>query len=153
VTGASLPPPRASEQRRRDALAQLASRVDVWVASAGSEGRAHLVPLSYHWDGARLTLATPRASRTGRNLLRAGWARVALEPTRDVVLLEGPVELLEIGGEPELEEAFARSAGFDPRAEAEEYVYLRITPERVQAWREENELAGRDLMRDGVWLV
>ena len=31
--------------------------------------------------------------------------------------------------------------------------YFRITPRRIQAWREENELAGRDLMRDGCWLA
>jgi hypothetical protein len=27
------------------------------------------------------------------------------------------------------------------------------TPVRIQAWREENELADRDLMREGRWLV
>jgi hypothetical protein len=29
---------------------------------------------------------------------------------------------------------------------------LRLRPERIQAWRESNELAGRQLMRDGEWL-
>ncbi|MFD3847410.1 hypothetical protein ACFWVB_16170 [Streptomyces microflavus] len=29
----------------------------------------------------------------------------------------------------------------------------RITPHTVQAWREENEQAGRDLMLSGAWLV
>jgi NADPH-dependent FMN reductase len=29
----------------------------------------------------------------------------------------------------------------------------RLRPRRIQAWREENELAGRDLMRDGRWLA
>jgi hypothetical protein len=32
-------------------------------------------------------------------------------------------------------------------------VYFRIVPDRVQAWREVNELPGRTLMRDGVWLA
>jgi hypothetical protein len=58
-----------------------------------------------------------------------------------------------LGVEPYVEDAFARGAGFDPRTLDEEYVYLRIRPERIQAWRDENELAGRDLMRGGVWLV
>jgi hypothetical protein len=56
-----------------------------------------LVPLSCHWDDSTLTIATPRASRTARNLVRAGWARVALGPTRDVVIIEGPVEAIPIG--------------------------------------------------------
>jgi len=34
---------------------------------------------------------------------------------------------------------------------AEEYVYLRITPHEIQAWREANELEGRRLMRQGRW--
>jgi hypothetical protein len=28
-----------------------------------------------------------------------------------------------------------------------------LRPDRIQAWRESNELAGRLLMRDGTWLV
>jgi len=46
----------------------------------------------------------------------------------------------------------ARRARADPRTLAAEYVYLRITPHAIQAWREENELAGRDVMRNGRWL-
>lgn len=38
------------------------------------------------------------------------------------------------------------------RAEAD-YAYFRIVPDRVQAWRERNEMAGRALMRDGHWLA
>ena len=32
-------------------------------------------------------------------------------------------------------------------------VRLRISPRRIQAWREVNELPDRELMRDGRWLV
>jgi hypothetical protein len=71
---------------------------------------------------------------------------------RDVLIVEGPVEAIPIGARPELEEAHARATGFDPRTLAEEYVYLRITPDEIQAWREANELDGRVLMRHGEWL-
>jgi Pyridoxamine 5'-phosphate oxidase len=80
--------PRSKSQRRADTLAKLESEVDLWVASADESGGAYLVPLSYCWDGSTLTVATPRASRTARNLIRAGWARVALGPTRDVAWRE-----------------------------------------------------------------
>jgi hypothetical protein len=39
------------------------------------------------------------------------------------------------------------------RALATPYRWFRITPRRIQAWREENELQDRELMRDGRWLV
>ena len=50
-------------------------------------------------------------------------------------------------------DAFAVRTGFDPREETGTYLYFRVTPQRLQAWREANELDGRDLMRDRRWLV
>jgi hypothetical protein len=146
-------PPRSREQRKVDTLAKLQSEVDLWVASADEGGDAYLVPLSYVWDESVLTVATPRASRTARNLGRAGRARVALGPTRDVVIVEGTVEAIPIGTDSRLEDAHAQATGFDPRTLTEEYVYLRITPQTIQAWREANELEGRQLMRNGEWLA
>jgi Pyridoxamine 5'-phosphate oxidase len=145
-------PPRSRAQRKADVLAKLRTDVDLWVASADEAGNAYLVPLSFYSDGTTLAIATPRASRTARNLVRAGWARVALGPTRDVVIVEGGVEPIPIGTDTKLEDAHARATGFDPRTLAEEYVYLLITPQSIQAWREANELDGRQLMRGGEWL-
>jgi nitroimidazol reductase NimA-like FMN-containing flavoprotein (pyridoxamine 5'-phosphate oxidase superfamily) len=153
MSGEGLPtPPRSRSQRTADTLERLRRDVDLWVASASEEGEAYLVPLSFHWDGSTLTIATPSASPTARNLLRAGRARVALGQTRDVVIVEGTVEALPIGADPELEDAHAHSTGFDPRTLRDEYVYLRIAPQEIQAWRESNELDGRVLMRLGEWL-
>jgi hypothetical protein len=47
---------------------------------------------------------------------------------------------------------FAERTGFDPRVETSQYRWFRISPRRIQAWREVNELADRELMRDGRWL-
>jgi hypothetical protein len=44
-------------------------------------------------------------------------------------------------------------SGFDPRAPATPYRRFRISPRRIQAWREVNELPERELMRDGRRLV
>jgi hypothetical protein len=49
-------------------------------------------------------------------------------------------------------DAHAERTGFDARTEPEDYVYLRLTPTEIRAWREANELPGRLLMRDGAWL-
>jgi hypothetical protein len=77
------PPPRPREQRKADVLAMLAAEtdIDLWVASADASGRAHLIPLSYGWDSATVSVATPTTSRTAVNLIRAGWARLALRVT------------------------------------------------------------------------
>src|SRR5215472_8509471 len=91
-------PPRDLALRKADVLEKLRREVDCWVASAGATGDAYLIPLSFVWDGSTVTLATPRGSRTCRNLARAGWARLALGPTRDVIILEGPVTAISLDG-------------------------------------------------------
>ena len=68
------------------------------------------------------------------------------------MLIHGTVQELPRGTEPGLEDAHAQATGFDPRTLEDEYVYLRIAPRAIQAWREVNELAGRWLMRKGEWL-
>lgn len=89
MTGA---PPRGPEERLRDTRAKLESDVDLWVATSGSPGGVHLIPLSYLWDGTAFLISTPRASVTGRNLLADGRVRLSLGPTRDVVIVEGTAE-------------------------------------------------------------
>ena len=143
--------PRTARQRRDDTLATLRSGRDVWVASADADGETHLVPLSYLWDGACLTMATLRDSRTARNLARAGYARVALPSTDDVVILAGKVETIPTDHDDALASAHAVATGFDARLEPEPYVYLRVRPETIQSWRDVAELQGRTIMRDGRW--
>ena len=149
------PPPRSPEQRRRDTLDRLERDVDAWVATADlAGGTPYLVPLSFLWDGASLLVATPSSSPTGQNLQATGKVRLGIGPTRDLVLIEGTVgEILEAAEVPdELGDAFAARTGFDPR-QLRGYRYFRIHPQRLQAWREANELDGRELMTGGRWRV
>ena len=146
--------PRSRAQRRRDTEHRLAHDVDVWVATASGDGAPHLVPLSFSWDGEVLLLATLTDSRTGRNLAATRAVRLGLGHTRDVSMIEGDVDVLEIDALPqEPGDRFAERTGFDPRALTTPYRWFRISPRRIQAWREENELPDRELMRDGRWLV
>jgi hypothetical protein len=146
--------PRSLARRRRDTEHRLEHDIDVWVASASAAGVPYLVPLSFDWDGEALLLATPTDSPTGRNLAATRAARLGLGHTRDVSMIEGHVEVLEIDALPrERGDRFAARTGFDPRALATRYRWFRVIPRRIQAWREENELADRELMHDGRWLV
>ncbi|MFD0027924.1 pyridoxamine 5'-phosphate oxidase family protein [Streptomyces sp. NPDC055059] len=149
-----MPPARTAKQRKQDTLDRLERDEDVWVATAdGENATPYLVPLSFLWDGATLLLATPAASPTGRNLRATGRVRLGVGPTRDVVMIEGTAQTLTAAELPEgVGDAFAQKTGFDPRTLTSEYLYFRVTPRRVQAWREANELAGRDLMREGEWV-
>ncbi|WP_205471722.1 pyridoxamine 5'-phosphate oxidase family protein [Nocardioides sp. SYSU D00038] len=146
--------PRDRATRRADTLARWAeSEVDCWVATASPEGVAHLVPLSLAWTGERLVVAVQESSRTARDLRASGRARVAVGPTRDVTMVDAVLErAVPVGTDDALGAAYAAQADWDPRG-SDGYVYLVLRPERVQAWREADEIAGRTLMRDGAWLT
>jgi hypothetical protein len=146
--------PRSAAQRRADALEKLnAIHADAWVATASGRG-AHLVPLSFAWDGEQILLATEARSVSVQNLRSVGRARIALGTTRDVVLVEAVVDEIVAVGEPArvLAEAYARQADWDPRDSDGDFVFIVLRPQRVQVWREANEIAGRTVMRDGSWI-
>ena len=146
--------PRAGAQRRHDTEHRLTHDIDVWVASASVDGAPYLVPLSFDWDGEALLVATPTDSPTGRNLAATRTVRLALGHTRDVSMIEGDVEIIEMDALPQQRgDRFAARSGFDPRTLTTRYRWFRISPRRIQAWREVDELPDRGLMRDGRWLV
>jgi nitroimidazol reductase NimA-like FMN-containing flavoprotein (pyridoxamine 5'-phosphate oxidase superfamily) len=141
--------PRGFDARKRDALARLAAPVvDGWVATAG-EGGVHLVPLSLAWIDECLVVAVEGSSLTARNLRRDPKVRVGVGPTRDVVMVEARFE--RVAPADEVGERYAAQADWDPR-DAEGYEFLVLRPTRIQAWREVDEIPGRTLMKDGVWL-
>lgn len=144
--------PRDLATRKEDTLAMLATPdIDVWVATAAADGAPYLVPLSLAWVQERAVIAVQPASRTARNLTASGTARLAVGPTRDVVMIDARLDrVVEVGADAALDEAYAAQADWDPRTSTG-YVFLVLRPVRVQAWREADELAGRTLMRDGTW--
>ena len=111
-------------------------RRDIWVASASANRAPHLVPLSFDWDGEELLV------------------RLGLGHTRDVSMIEGEVEVPEIDELPQErgDRSIART-GFDPSVLATPCHWFRISPRRIQARREVNEMPDRELMGDGRWLV
>jgi len=146
-------PARGPEQRKQDSLGRLEQDDDAWVATASADGVPCLVPLSFVWDRGTLLLATRRTNPTAVNVTPTGQVRVTLGHTRDVVLIDGTAEMVEGTDLPaESGDAFAAKLDWDLRGRPS-WVYLRVTPYAVKAWREENELAGRQLMLDGKWLV
>lgn len=152
--------PRTREQRKADTLAKLtASAADVWVATAAvdADGNAssYLVPLSLAWIDDRVVLATEADAVTARNITSQGRARLGLGPTRDVVMIDA--ELEQVHGPDEvpvgLAQRYAAQADWDPREPRGQMCFLVLRPQRIQAWREADELPGRTLMCGGAWII
>lgn len=146
--------PRDLATRKADTLAMLATpEIDVWVATASAAEAPYLVPVSLAWVDERAVIAIPPSSVTATNLAASGKARLAVGPTRDVVMIDALLDkAVDVGADEALGEAYAAQADWDPRGD-DGYIFLVLRPLRVQAWREANEMQGRTLMRDGAWLV
>lgn len=149
------PPPRPTEERVRDTRELLGREIDCWVATTDpATGSPHLVPLSFDWDGRTMLLSTGERSAAGRGLASGAGVRIGLGATRDVVMVDGSVEVVPTAAlEPAEADRFALRTGFDPRETSGSYLFFRVVPSRIQAWREENELRGRDVMIDGRWIA
>ena len=87
------PDPANREARLRDSLI-------AWLGSVRPNGRPHLVPVWFYWDGeTALVLSQPNTQKE-RNLEREPRVSLALDDTRigrDVVLLEGDATLVSSG--------------------------------------------------------
>jgi hypothetical protein len=141
---------RPLEVRKQDTLNRLEKDVDAWVSTASPDGTPYLMPLSFLWSDGTLLLSTSRTNPTARNLLVNPVVQLTLGEVRDVIHVAGTVAVVEVS---EAEgEAFAAKAGFDPRP-LPNYPFFRVTPTKIQAWREVNELKDRVLMDNGTWVV
>jgi hypothetical protein len=147
---------RSPEERKADALSKLtAVEANVWIASASSTGAVHLVPVTHTWNGNQIVLATEPGSRTMANVTANPRVRLALGETRDVVMIDAVLAeaVPKSKAATALAEGYAAQAGWDPRSDGSDYVYLVLGPERIQVWREAEDLAGRTVMRNGAWVA
>jgi general stress protein 26 len=147
---------RSPKERKTDALSKLtAVEANVWVASASPTDAVHLVPMTHTWDGSQIVLATEPRSRSATNVTANPRVRLALGETRDVVMIDAVLaEAVSKSQAPAaLAEGYAAQAGWDPQTDTDEYVYLVFRPERIQVWREDEDLTGRTVMRNGAWVI
>jgi len=145
---------RSTAQRKSDAIEKLNSDADVWVATADARGIAHLVPLSLCWHHDMVVVAVEAGSRTARNASASGQARLALGPTRDVVMIDARASVVarQKAGTA-ITSSYRDRTGWEPGSDGGEWVYLLLEPTRIQVWREVDEIAGRTVMSDGTWLA
>ncbi len=144
--------PRTLLERRAAAVERLRSNSNLWLATA-SDGRGpHLIPVSYWWDGTRLTTATFENSRTLKNVRAQPKVRVSVGSTGDVLIVDATATIVAVTDiDAGVAEKYAQASGNDPRS-VPGFTYIQLAPERMQVWRGVEEFAGRTVMRHGVWL-
>jgi len=145
---------RDTATRKADVLAALEKQHDLWLASADVAGRPHLIAVSAWWDGTDLIIATTGSSKTARNLAMNPAARVARGAPADAIVIDAQmIESRAVEDSAELAGDFAAAVGWDPREVGEGWMFFRLRPNRIQAFRGYDEIEGRDVMLRSRWLV
>ena len=145
---------RDIETRKADTLAALEKQKDVWLATADVAGRPHMIAVSAWWDGADLVIATAGASKTARNLSMNPSARIARGAPSDAIVIDAQmIDSQSVEDASELAGGFAEAVGWDPREAGEGWMFFRLRPTRIQAFRGYEEIVGRDVMLRSRWVI
>ena len=121
---------------------RLRSEPIIWLATVRPDGRPHLVPVWFFWDGTSVLIFSQPNQQKLRNIAHNPRVMLALETLDqgdDVVTLEGMAELVPEGTfDPTLPvyaakyEALLRRLGMDAQAMAKAYSQaIRVTPTRL----------------------
>ena len=145
---------RDTATRKADTLAALEKQHDMWLATADVAGRPHIIAASAWWDGTDLVVATRGASKTARNLAMNPTAKIARGAPSDAVVIDA--QMIDSGAvedSADLAGGFAAAVGWDPREVGEGWMFFRLRPVRIQAFRGYDEIGGRDVMIRSRWVV
>ena len=109
---ATMPPPQLPDGRSTSADAALRHDPVVWLSSIQSDGRPHLVPVWFHWDGERIVAFSKPHARKVDNLRDDPRVMLAVGtpgPEFAVELIEATAEL------PDRPAAEVMPDGFGPK--------------------------------------
>lgn len=121
-----------------DVRKRLQTAQNYWIASASTAGKPHAVPV---W-GAFIddVLYFGGGPRTSRNLKGNPWVSVHLESGTEVVIVEGPVAMIDAPDETlskAIDDQCAAKYEWRPSSEGDEPVgkgWFCLRPERIIAW-------------------
>lgn len=149
----STPSPRDPATRKRDVLAALEKQGSYWLATAEVGGRPHLIAVSGWWDGNDIVFTTLGTSKTARNLAMNPAAKLAGGTPADAVVIEAQMlDSVMVEDAPDLAAGFEKAMGWDPR-EMQGWMFFRLRPTRIQAFRGYDEIEDRDVMVRSRWIV
>jgi len=144
---------RDTPTRKADVLAALKKQGQLWLATADVGGRPHVIAVSAWWDGTDLVVTTSGSSRTARNMAMNPLATLAGGDPADAIVIQAQmIDSVAVEDSAELAIGFSEAMGWDPR-EMAGWMFYRLRPTRIQAFRGYDEIEGRDVMIRSRWLV
>lgn len=144
-------PPRDAATRKRDVLAVLEKQGHYWLTSAEVGGRPHMIGVSGLWDGSSMLVTTLGTSKTARNIAMNPLVVLAAGDPSDAIVIQGQVlESLPVEESPRLVAEWKAAVGWEPPGD---WMFYRLRPARIQAFRGYDEIGGRNVMVRSRWVV
>ncbi len=142
---------RSPEARKADVIAALEKQGHYWLATAQIGGGPHVIAVSGLWRDDEMVVTTLGTSKTARNLAMNPLAVLAGGDPSDAVVLQAQViESRPVDESPRLVEEWKAVMGWEP---AGDWMFYRLRPTRIQAFRGYDEIGGRDVMIRSRWVV
>lgn len=144
---------RDTATRKADVLAALDKQGHYWLATASVSGKPHVIAVSGWWDGTDLVVTTLGSSKTARNLAMSQMATLAGGDPSDAIVIQAQmIESADVEKATALAEGFEKAMGWDPR-EMDGWMFFRLRPIQIQAFRGYDEIGNRDVMLRSRWVV
>jgi hypothetical protein len=144
---------RDTTTRKADVLAALEKQGHYWLATASVSGKPHVIAVSGWWDGTDLVVTTLGSSKTARNLAMSQMATLAGGDPSDAIVIQAQmIESADVEKATALAEGFEKATGWDPR-EMDGWMFFRLRPIQIQAFRGYDEIGNRDVMLRSRWVV
>jgi len=135
---------RSAEQRKKDVLAALEKQGHYWLSTAEIGGRPHVIGVSGLWDGSQVIVTTLGTSRTARNMeMNRQVVLAGGDPSDAIVIQAGVIDSSAVENSPEIAADWHKAMGWTPE---NGWVFFRLRPTRIQAFRGYDEIEGRDVM-------
>jgi Pyridoxamine 5'-phosphate oxidase len=149
----STPSVRDSATRKKDVLEALEKQGHYWLTTAEVGGRPHVIGVSGLWDGSQIVVTTLGTSRTARNMAMNPLVVLAGGDPSDAIVIEAAViDSAMVEDSHQLAGEWKAAMGWDPR-EMDGWMFFRLRPTRIQAFRGYDEIRGRDVMIRSRWVV
>lgn len=139
--------PDRTKPQSAHAEQRLRTELIIWLSTVRPDGRPHLVPVWFLWDGSTTLIFSQPNNQKIHNLQHNQNVMLALDSTNeggDVVLFEGKAELLNSTEANTTIPAYAqkygeamKGIGMNPETMAASYSQaIRITPTKFISWSE-----------------
>jgi hypothetical protein len=145
-------PSRDTATRKKDVLAVLEKQGHYWLTTAEIGGRPHMIGVSGLWDGTQIVVTTLGTSKTALNMAMNPLVIVAAGDPSDAIVIQAQmIESIPVEESPRMVQEWKAAMGWDP-AELGDWVFYRLRPTRIQAFRGYEEIKGRDVMVRSRWV-